>query len=91
MNFRSIYMYLIFITGVNFTVVDSQSALPRPQASLSGRVRWALHFGIDSTRFAGRCGTDANGKGEPLPIYPRAHKSMSNRLDTVKICKQVCL
>ena len=49
--------------------------LPRPQASLPGRARCTLRYGIDNSRIVWRCGTVANEKGDSprsLTIYPRA-------------------
>ena len=70
-NLEQLYVYLRPVTCYH---------LPRPQASLLGRVRCALGYGINSVQFARRCGIDANEKSasrsapEPsslAPLFPR--------------------
>ena len=52
------------------TTTDMRERLPRPQASLLGRARCALGYGIESARFARRFGIDAKEKSNHHPSRP---------------------
>ena len=49
-------------------LAETGLSLPSPQASLLGRARCALGYGIDSARLARRCGIDANKKSNAWQI-----------------------